>query len=94
LLGSTWSVADCAHAHGEAATLRRLREQPFIGSMRSVQIYELATLGACQALDAFERGLPPVGSDGSLRERNDGGRSMRDAPAKLALSKVTLPHLT
>ena len=66
----------------------RLTQEPFIGPMRAKQIHDLAATGTCHALTAFEQGLPPVGSDGRLRELSDGRRSMRHAPAKLALSKV------
>lgn len=86
--GLEWSVRDFATAYGEAATIKRLLDEPFLGKMRAQQIHDLATSGTCQALGAFEQGLPPVGSDGRLREWSDGGRSMRHAPAKLALSKV------
>ena len=62
---------------------------PWIGPSRAQQVHQLVTTGTCDALDAFTRGAAPVSiSQNAARPENSAGRSMRDAPAKLELSKV------
>ena len=85
--GAEWSIRELAQSRGEASAVRRLQELPFIGSFRAAQMVELAVRGTCQALAAFEAGRPPIGSDGRARVLSEGGRSMCNAPAKLALCK-------
>ena len=83
-----WSVADVARTAGSLETQARLKREPFMGELRAKVAYELATTGSCQQLCSFERGQPPVGRHNQLRVVGEGGRSMRHADAKLALSKV------
>ena len=72
----------------KAAFLERLIALPFFGPFRAAQVYEILTIGACEALRKFDAGLPPTGSDGVPRLMNDASRSLRHAPEKRALGKV------
>ena len=89
-----WSIRESLEADGREGTIKRLMEEPFIGTSTATKIVDIFETGTCQrTLARFERGEAPLGSDGTVRmwahrHEHRATRRMTDAPAKLELSSV------
>ncbi|KAL1515165.1 hypothetical protein AB1Y20_004226 [Prymnesium parvum] len=82
-----WSLT-AARARGREHVVAKLCEEPYVGSFRAQQIWDLLTTGSCEALGAMRDNRAPLGSNGKARLINKAGRVMTGAHGKWVMSRV------